>query len=81
MKRGKGMLLISKEVAHELHNKYGVRWKDGGISASSTKYKKYYLCESESNLKKLLSITSDEKAQKLLTEIKNRKKEEKESIY
>lgn len=73
MKRGKGMLQISKEIAHKLHNKYGVRWKDGGISASTTKYKKYYLCESENNLKKLLYITSDERAKKILKEIEERK--------
>ena len=73
------MLLISKEVAHELHNKYGVRWKDGGISKSTTKHPKFYLCESEWNLKALLKIAPNEIAQKLLTEIRERKREEKET--
>ena len=75
------MLEISKDVAHKLHNKYGIRWKDGGISSTSTttykKHKKYFLCESEYNLRKLLSITKDEKAEQLLKEIKERKKENK----
>jgi len=75
------MLLISKEVAHKLHDEYGIRWKDNGISKSRTKHPKYYLCESEWNLKKLLSITPNEKAERLLKEIRDRKKEEKENTY
>lgn len=31
----------------------GIPFKDGGISTSTTKNKKYYLCESKKNLKKL----------------------------
>ena len=68
------MLEISKEVAHKLHNEYGVRWKDGGISTSTTKYKKFYLCESEYNLRNLLKITDNEKATKLLEECKGRRR-------
>lgn len=68
------MLLITKEVAHTLHNKYGIRFKDGGISKSRTKHPKFYLCESEWNLKKLLLIAPNEKAEKLLKEIKEQKK-------
>jgi hypothetical protein len=68
------MLQISKEIAHKLHKKYGVRWKDGGISTSTTKYKKYYLCESEYNLKSLLKITDNEKVKKLLEELKNNRR-------
>ena len=75
------MLNISKEIAHELHNKYGVRWKDNGISTSTTKSKKYYICESEYNLRKLLSITKDERAEQLLKDIKKRKEEEKKNTY
>ena len=72
------MLEISKEVAHRLHNEYGIRWKDGGISSTSTstykKNKKYYLCESEYNLRNLLKITDSEKAKKLLEECKGRRR-------
>jgi len=75
------MLLISKEVAHKLHDEYGIRWKDNGISKSRTKHPKYYLCESEWNLKKLLSITPNEKAERLLKKIREKKKEEKENTY
>lgn len=68
------MLLISKEVAFELHTKHGVRWKDNGISKSTTKHPKYYLCESEYNLRHLLLIEKNEKAEQLLKEIQKRKK-------
>jgi hypothetical protein len=74
MKRGKGMLLISKETAHELHDKYGIRFKDGGISKSATKHPKYYLCESERNLKLLLKIAPNEKVEQLLKVIREQKK-------
>jgi hypothetical protein len=46
----KNLILISKEIAHKLHNEYGVRFGENGISTSKTKYKKYYLCESSRNL-------------------------------
>ena len=68
------MLGISKEIAHKLHDNYGVRWKDGGISKSVTKHPKYYLTESEYNLKSLLKVVKDEKVEKLLKEIRERKK-------
>ena len=68
------MLEISKEIANKLDTEYGIRYKDGGISSSTTKRKKFYLCESEYNLRKLLSFTKDEKAEKLLKEIRERKK-------
>lgn len=51
------MILISKEVAHKLHNEYGVPFKDGGISKTETKYPKYYLCESKYNLQSLEHLT------------------------
>ena len=72
--RKKNLIKITKEVAHKLHNDYGVRWKENGISKTSTKYPKYYLCESERNLRNLLKITKDERAEKLLREITERKK-------
>lgn len=68
------MLEISKEIAHTLHDKYGVRWKDGGIGKSATKHPKYYLTESEYNLRSLLKITQNDEAEKLLKEIRERKK-------
>ena len=74
------MLTISKEVAHKLHNEYGIRWKDNGISKTTTKHPKYYLCENDRNLTALLKITSDEKAEKLLKEIKERNKNQKRYI-
>ena len=66
--------MISKEVAHELHDKYGIRWKDNGISKSATKHPKYYLCESERNLKALLKIVPNEKAEQLLKQIREQKR-------
>lgn len=75
------MLLITKDVASKLHNEYGIKYKDNGISTSKTKHKKYYLCESEYNLKCLLKINANETVEKLLKEIIKRKKEENEYIY
>lgn len=37
------IIQISKEEAHILNKKYGVRFGDG-ISTSHTRHKKYYLC-------------------------------------
>jgi len=68
------MLLITKEVAHKLHNEYGVKWKDNGISASTTAHKKYYLCESEYNLRCLLKVAPSEKVEQLLKSVREQKK-------
>ena len=68
------MLLISKDVAHKLHSEYGIRWKDNGISKSRTKHPKYYLTESEWNLKALLKLGKDEKVEQLLNEVREQKK-------
>ena len=75
------MLEISKAVANKLHTKHGIRFKDGGISSSTTKSKKFYLCESEYNLRKLFSLTKDDRAEQLLKDIKKRKEEEKKNTY
>ena len=56
-KRGKIMLLISKEIAQKLNKECGVPFGENGISTSKTKHKKYYLCESRANLEKLKHIT------------------------
>lgn len=71
------MIKISKEVAHKLHDIYGVRFGENGISKTVTKYPKYYLCESEYNLRSLLKITTDEKAQKLLDDLEKRRSKNK----
>ena len=74
MKRGKNKLIkISKEVAHKLHNEYGVPFKENGISKTRTKHATYYLCESEYNLTNLLKITSNDEAEKLLEKINQKK--------
>lgn len=53
------MLLISKEEAHKLHDEYGVRWKDEGISHTYSKHgKHYYLCESKYNMRALKEMRS-----------------------
>lgn len=44
---------ITKREAHILNKKYGVPFKDDGISHSYTKHKKFYLCPSQRNMKAL----------------------------
>lgn len=74
------MILISKEIAHRLNKECNVRFGDNGISKSKTNSPKYYLCESEYNLKKLFNITSDENIGKLLKEVReNRKRSNEEN--
>lgn len=68
------MIKISKEAAHKLHNEYGVKFGENGISKTATKHPSYFLCESEWNLRNLLKITSNDKAEKILKEIAERKK-------
>lgn len=52
------MVKISKREAEILHEKYGVRYKDNGISSTvaTGKKKRYYLCESRENMKALDKI-------------------------
>ena len=53
------MLLISKEIAHRLHDEYGVPFKDEGISHTYSKNgRKYYLCESRRNKEALRKVTN-----------------------
>ena len=47
------MVDITKREAHILNKKYGVPFKDDGISHSYTKHKKFYLCPSPRNMKAL----------------------------
>ena len=68
------MIKITKDVAHKLHNEYGVKWKENGISKTHTKHPKYYLCESEYNLRSLLKVTPNDEAQKLIEKIDEKKK-------
>ena len=41
---------ITKDEAQKLNKEYGVKFGDYGISSTHTKYKKYFLTESKSNL-------------------------------
>lgn len=71
------MILISKEIAHKLNKEYKVRFGENGISTTGkgNGRHKYYLCESEYNIKNLYRITSDDKVGQLLKKIReNRKK-------
>ena len=53
------MVNISKNEAHRLHDEYGVKWKDDGISHTySRNGKHYYLCESKKNLQLLQQLRS-----------------------
>ena len=72
-KRIKILIKISKDVAHKLHNEYGVSFKENGISKTRTKHPTYYLCESEYNLTNLLKITSNDEAKYLLEKINQKK--------
>ena len=49
---------ITKREAQMLNEKYGVPYKDEGISHSYTKYRKYYLCPSQYNMKALKDLRS-----------------------
>ena len=54
------MVSITKAEAHKLHEEYGVRWKDEGISHTYSKNgKHYYLCESKYNMRALREIRSN----------------------
>ena len=71
------MILISKENAHRLNKEYKIRFGDNGISATGVNKgrRKYYLCESEYNVRCLFKLTSDENVGRLLKQIReNRKK-------
>lgn len=68
------MIKIKKDVAHKLHNEYGVKWKENGISKTHTKHPNYYLCESEYNLRSYLKIENNEIAQKSLDRMLEKKK-------
>lgn len=53
------MINISKNEAHRLHNEYGVKWKDDGISHTySRNGKHYYLCTSPYNMQALKELRS-----------------------
>lgn len=71
------LIKISKEIAKKLNEKYGVRYKENGISKTHTKHATYYLCESEYNLRSLLEIASNEDARKALDVIERRNKRRK----
>lgn len=71
------LIKISKEIAKKLNEKYGVRYKENGISKTHTKHATYYLCESEYNLRSLLEIASNEDARKALDVIECRSKRRK----
>lgn len=71
------LIKISKENAKKLHEIYGVRYKENGISKNHTKHATYYLCESEYNLRSLLEISSNDDARKALDAIYRRSKRRK----
>lgn len=71
------LIKISKENAKKLHEIYGVRYKENGISKTHTKHATYYLCESEYNLRSLLEISSNDDARKALDAIDRRSKRRK----
>lgn len=52
------MVDITKHEAHVLNKKYGIPFKDGGISNSYTKHKKFYLCPSPRNMEALNDLRS-----------------------
>lgn len=68
------MIKISKDVALKLNAEYGVPYRENGISKSHTKHPTYFLCESEYNITSLLKITSNDEAEKILMEMKNKKR-------
>lgn len=69
------MIKISKEAAHKLNKEFKIRFGENGIShTKNSHHRTYYLCESENNLRALLSFSSDEKAQKLLDQIDAKKR-------
>lgn len=70
------MILISKEIAHRLNKECNVRFGDNGISATGMNNgrRRYYLCESEWNIKNLYRITSDENIGQLLKKIREDRK-------
>lgn len=69
------MIKISCNEAKEL-NKLGIKYGENGISHTHGHHKHYYLCESEYNLRCLLNISLNEKAEKLLKAIEERKEKQ-----
>lgn len=61
MKEGIFIIQISKEIAHILHDKYNVPWKDNGISTTYSVPRKYYLCESGRNMALYSKLTNPAK--------------------
>lgn len=77
-KEEKELIRISNQTSELLNKKYGVMHGENGISHTHGHYKKYYLCESEYNLRSLLKIDSTNgEAKKLLKAIEERKKKNK----
>lgn len=70
----KELIKISKDAAHKLNKEYGVKFGENGISKTTTKHPNYYLCESEYNLRSLLSFYPHDQAKKLLDRIDARKR-------
>lgn len=70
------MILISKEIAHRLNKECNVRFGENGISTTGkgNGRHKYYLCESDYNIKNLYRITSDESVGQLLKKIREMRK-------
>ena len=74
--RKRKLIRIKKESAKQL-NKMGVPFGEDGISRTkSHHHKHYFLCESEKNLRTLLTIDSNDEAKRLLKEIEDRKEKE-----
>lgn len=70
------MILISKQIAQKLNQECNIRFGENGISTTGkgNGRHKYYLCESEYNIKNLYRITSDENVGQLLKKIRENRR-------
>ena len=76
-KEEKELIRVSREEAKKLRE-LGVKDGENGLSRTQNHHSRhYYLCESEHNLRCLLKFSLNEKAEKLLKAIEERKKNKK----
>ena len=69
------MIKIKKEDALKLNKAYGIKFGEGGISNTSNHHhRKYYLTESEYNLRSLLKFSLNDEAKVIIDKIDAKKR-------
>ena len=68
------MIKITKKDALKLNKEYGVKFGENGISRTHGHHKKYYLTESEYNLRSLLKFSLNDEAKAIIDKIDAKKR-------